>query len=196
MSIWYRACIAGVLLLWPAVSPATITAVLENPGQGGSVSGCNQEYARELGALVERKWQPSLKLKHCCNTLTSGCQIVSCDSGNHLSSSSIVATDVAVQNAGTSIVVATISQAQASLQHNAPGLFILNRVIVATIPQAQASLQLALPSATATCHAGCGNHPSSSSIIATCLRALPHLRKPSEWQPSLKLKHHCNIGPV
>lgn len=39
MSIWYRACIAGVLLLWPAVSPATITAVLENPGQGGSVSG-------------------------------------------------------------------------------------------------------------------------------------------------------------
>ncbi len=39
MSVWYRACILGVLLLWPAVSPATITAVLENPGQSNSVSG-------------------------------------------------------------------------------------------------------------------------------------------------------------
>ena len=39
MPIGYRACMVGVLLLWPAVSPATITAVLENPGQSGSASG-------------------------------------------------------------------------------------------------------------------------------------------------------------
>ena len=35
----YRAFILCVCLVWPAVSQATLTASLENPGNGGSVSG-------------------------------------------------------------------------------------------------------------------------------------------------------------
>ena len=35
----YRAFILCVCLVWPAVSQATLTVSLENPGDGGSVSG-------------------------------------------------------------------------------------------------------------------------------------------------------------
>ena len=35
----YRAFILCVFLVWPAVSQATVTVSLENPGNGGSVSG-------------------------------------------------------------------------------------------------------------------------------------------------------------
>lgn len=39
MSVSYRAFICCALLLWPAVSRATISVSLENPSRGGSVSG-------------------------------------------------------------------------------------------------------------------------------------------------------------